>query len=159
MKKILIYLSSVFVVLLLLTIGVLEKSFSKEEHARQQAISLVSEYNVLKQVEEFYWYRGQTETYTLYGRNNDNQLVYIVMDVKQNRGYVYHDAEIISRDAVMQRALNQYPSATVRRVVLGLENDRVIWELTYRLNGQYSYIVFDAKTGSVLHEIKNATNE
>lgn len=159
MKKFLLYSLGVVLLLVIVGIGVLNHMFSPFEYARQQAIKMVSESNVLAQVDTFYWYRGRTQTYTLYGKNHHNESVYVIIDVASGLGSMHHDSDIIDQQAITQKVTQRYPQAKQNEPVIGMDNNVLIWEVTYTLNGQYNYMIFDAKTGSVLHEIKNATNE
>lgn len=159
MKKIFLVCLTVFVTLLISVVIFLNSSLNPIEKARQMAIQLVSQEQLIKQVDDFYWYTGETQTYSLVGKNAQAEKVYIVVDVANVTGTVYQAHEIIERQVIEQKVRDTAPSALIKKTTLGIEANQVVWEVMYTVNRQLNYSIFDAKSGQLIREIKTAVNE
>lgn len=159
MKKIFLVCLTVLVTLLISVMVFLNSSLSPIEKARQMAIQLVSQEQLIKQVDAFYWYTGETQTYSLVGKNAQAEKVYIVIDVANVTGTVYQAHEIVERQVVEQKVRDTVSPAIVKKTTLGIEANQVVWEVMYTLHKQLNYSIFDAKTGQLIREIKTAINE
>lgn len=159
MKKIVLITGGIFVSVCITMILLMNYAFSPFENARSKAMHLIAQQALVEKVEQFYWYRGQTETYTLLGTKATGEKIYIIIDSQKSVGSVYASNELVDEQSVRERIQNMYPNASISNIVIGLDNQVVIWEVNYRQGNQLNYAVFDAKTGHLLHEIKNASNE
>lgn len=159
MKKIFLVCLTVLVTLLISVIVFLNSSLNPIEHARQMAIQLAAQEQLIKQVDDFYWYTGETQTYTLVGKNEQAEKIYIVIDVANVTGMVYQAHEIIERQVIEQKVRDTASSVIIKKTTLGIEGNKVVWEVMYTLHRQLNYSIFDAKTGQLIHEIKTTTNE
>lgn len=159
MKKIFLVCLGVLLTLVISVIAFFNTSLAPIEQARQMAIQLVSQEQLIQQVEEFYWYTGETQTYSLVGKNKQSEKVYIVIDVANVTGDVYQAHEIIERQVIEQKVKDTVSPVVIKKTTLGIEANQVVWEVMYTLNRQLNYSVFDAKSGQLIREIKTAVNE
>lgn len=159
MKKIFVVCLTVLVTLLISVIVFLNSSLNPIEHARQMAVQLVAQEQLIEQVDDFYWYTGETQTYSLVGKNKQAETVYVVIDVANVTGMVYQEHEIIERQVIEQKVKDAASLARIKKTTLGIEGNKVIWEVMYTLHRKLNYSIFDAKTGQLIHEIKTTTNE
>lgn len=134
-------------------------SLAPIEQARQMAIQLVAQEQLIQQVDDFYWYTGEIQTYALVGKNKQSEKVYIVIDVANVLGTVYQANEIIDRQIIEQKVKDTDSSIVIKKTTLGIESNQVVWEVMYTLNKQLNYSVFDAKSGELIREIKTSMNE
>lgn len=159
MKKIFLICLTVLVTLFISVVVFLNSSLDPIEKARQMAVQLVSQEQLIKQVDDFYWYTGETQTYSLVGKNNQAERVYIVIDVANVTGAVYADNEIVDRQIIEQKVKDKHPAVVIKKTTLGIEANQVVWEVMYTYNQKISYSMFNAKTGELIREIKTAANE
>lgn len=159
MKKIILVCLGVLATLVISVVVFLNSSLSPIEKARQMAIQLVSQEQLIKQVDDFYWYTGETQTYSLVGKKENAERVYIVIDVANFTGTVYADNEIVDRRMIEQKVKAKDSTVIIKRTTLGIEANRVVWEVMYTHDQKISYSIFDAKSGELISEIKTAMNE
>lgn len=159
MKKIVLVCLGVLATLVISVVVFLNSSLSPIEKAREMAVQLVSQEQLITQVDDFYWYTGEKETYALVGKKDNQERVYIVIDVANVTGVVYADNEIVDRQVIEQKVKDKYSGVILKKTTLGIEGSQVVWEVMYTHNHKLSYSMFDAKTGELVREIKTAMNE
>lgn len=154
MRKIVIIVSSIILSILLLVGIFFEVTFSPLEKARVQALTLAKENGLMKSPTKFYWYKGEKVALSLYGKNEEDMDVYIIMVPDEEKAFAYYAHNLLNEDQA--RAISQEGNQhTISSVTLGILDDKPIWEvIVYDNNKHIGYDIILATDGTILQRIR-----
>lgn len=113
--------------------------------AKQEAAETATAYAGLTEVISVEKYNGSAAYFSVQGVVQDGQEVWVLVPTEGATLYLYPKASGISRQEAGQVATEQ-GAAKVERTVLGIENDRPVWEV----KSGTAYYLIDFETGNML---------
>ncbi|MBB6444672.1 cell wall elongation regulator TseB-like domain-containing protein [Bacillus benzoevorans] len=156
MKKWITIISIAVLVLILLSIKFYMNALEPVKAAEKKAITMAKEESALTTINDFYVFYGE-EAYAVVQGKDKKGTKWIVW-VPEKKG------EVISRKALsgmtqqeaVAKLLKEKNPSEIISVKLGMENNRPLWEIHYRANGNsLNYYYVDFKTGEKLRKIEN----
>lgn len=124
--------------------------------AERQATTIAKRYANLKTRTDFYIYNRENTYYTVAGKNNKGQRILVIVPQKNGSVRVVKQSTgLTEQQALAQVKSNEHPKR-VLKAVLGIFNDKVVWEVTYlNSKGNLCYDLINFKTGSYVQQINN----
>ncbi len=124
--------------------------------AERQATTIAKRYANLKTRTDFYIYNRENTYYTVAGKNNKGQRILVIVPQKNGSVRVVKQSTgLTEQQALAQVKSNEHPKR-VLKVVPGIFNDKVVWEVTYlNSKGNLCYDLINFKTGSYVQQINN----
>lgn len=124
--------------------------------ARRQTVSLAKRYAHLKDPGKFYIYNRESTYYTIAGKNSQNQPILVIVPQHGGNVRVVKQSSGISEAKVRAMTKDRQHPTKILKVVPGVFNDKVVWEVTYRnKKGSLSYDLINFKTGKYVQNINN----
>ena len=125
--------------------------------AKNEAVQMAEKYAKVSNVDNFYIYNRNSTYYTVEGKNNDNQNVYVVIPKKGNRVNIYQTNKGITLKKAEKVVTDKYTPKKIEKTVFGMKDGKTpIWEVTYQnKNGELCFAQVGFKSGKVLQNIAN----
>lgn len=125
--------------------------------AKSESFQMAAKYAKVDNIENFYIYNRNSTYYTIEGKNNDNQDVYVVIPKKGNKVNIYEKSKGISQKSAENTIKQNYQPKKIVKTVFGMKNGGTpLWEVAYQnKDGNLCYAQVAFKTGKVLQNITN----
>lgn len=155
-NRILLTVLGIVVVLLLLIFGGIHHATSPITKAKAQSVKIAKQYAGLKTDNGFYWTNLDQTYYTVAGKNNQNQSVYIIVPQKGGHVVALQQSNGMSRDQALSQVWSKQHPKKVLSAALSVFNGNPAWVISYmNQKGQLCYETLSFKTGKVLQSIEN----
>ncbi|GAW99653.1 cell wall elongation regulator TseB-like domain-containing protein [Secundilactobacillus mixtipabuli] len=155
-NRILLIILGIIVVLLLFIFGGIHHATSPVTKAKAQSIQIAKKYAGLKTTDGFYWTNLNQTYYTVAGKNNQNQSVYIVVPQKGGNVVALQQSAGLSRDQALSRIWSKHNPKKVLSAALSVFNGHPAWVISYmNQKNHLCYETLSFKSGKVLQSIEN----
>ncbi|GAX02789.1 hypothetical protein IWT140_00387 [Secundilactobacillus pentosiphilus] len=155
-NRILLTILGIVVVLLLILFGGIHHATSPVTKAKAQSVQIARKYAGLKTTDGFYWTNLDQTYYTVAGKNNHDQSVYIIVPQKGGNVRVLQQNKGMSRNQALGRIWAKHNPKKVISAALSVFNGRPAWVISYmNQKGQLCYETLSFKSGKVLQAIEN----
>ena len=144
-KQLLIGFFVLFTVLTFSALYVLEAATKPFSTIENHAIEVAKDYAGVTEVSQVTQFNGKVSYYTVYGKNETGQEVYVLIPESSSEIFVYQVSEGISQ-ADAERRAQENGATTIEKTVLGYQDGHAIWEVKAGL----SYYLIDFKTGELM---------
>ncbi|MCH5461444.1 DUF5590 domain-containing protein [Lactobacillus sp. LC28-10] len=146
----------IVVVLLLVIFGGIHHATSPVTKAKAQSVQIAKKYAGLKTTNGFYWTNLNQTYYTVAGKNNQNQSVYIIVPQKGGNVRVLQQSNGLTRNQALSRIWSKHNPKKVLSAALSVFNGKPAWVISYmNQKGQLCYETLNFKSGRVLQAIEN----
>lgn len=148
---------TIFLVLMIVLVGIiLVQATSPERSAKKQATKIAKEISGIKTVDEFYWFNREETSYTVVGRDADNQgIITIIPEDGTEALIIYSNEGLSDRDAV-QAVLDLNETKSISKITLGMYDNKPVWEISAKSKeNRLSYYLVDFKTGEIINKLTN----
>ncbi|MCP0887710.1 DUF5590 domain-containing protein [Ligilactobacillus sp. WILCCON 0076] len=125
--------------------------------AKKEAYTLADKYANLKTHTAFYWYNREKTYYTVAGKNNKNEAVYVIVSKKGDKINIYSQSKGITAKKAKQYVQSNEKPKKILKVALGMKTKKQpVWEITYlNKKGELCYDLISFKSGKVIKSIQN----
>ena len=145
----------VIIVVVLLLWGGFAIANHPKKVAEKQAVSLAKKYGHLKSTSAFYIYNRDQTYYTVAGKNKKKQKLLVLVSQKGNIRVEKQADGLTAAEAKAKVRADEKPKK-ILKVALGVFNDKVVWEVTYRnQKGNLCYDLINFKNGKYVQQINN----
>lgn len=113
--------------------------------AKEKAVAVAKEYVQLKTVEDVQLYNGKETYYSLKGKDNQHQSVFVLVPENASDILVYReDAGISSKEA--EAVAKENGATAVERIILGYMDGKPLWEV----KSGTAYYLIEFETGQLV---------
>ncbi|AUJ31837.1 MAG: DUF5590 domain-containing protein [Liquorilactobacillus nagelii] len=124
--------------------------------AKKSAVAMAEKYGKLKSTSAFYWYNRQQTYYTVAGKNQANQSVYVMVAQKGGHINIYQQSSGITSQQAQQTVKSSQHPRKIVKTAFGKWKKQAVWEVTYvNKNGRMCYTLLSFKNGSLVKTIQN----
>lgn len=124
--------------------------------ARRQTVSMAEKYAHLQDPGRFYIYNRESTYYSIAGRNQNNQRILVIVPQHGGNIRVVKQHSGVTEAQVRTMTKNNRKPKQILKVVPGVFNDKVVWEVTYlNKKGSLCYDLVNFKTGRYVQQINN----
>lgn len=137
-----------FVLLTVLTFSalyVLEAATKPFSTVENHAIAVAKDYAGVSEVSQVTIFNGKATYFTVHGKNEAGQEVYVLIPERSSEIFVYQVSEGLSQ-ADAERRAQENGATTIEKTVFGYQDGHAIWEVKAGL----SYYLIDFKTGELI---------
>ena len=137
-----------FVLLTVLTFSalyVLEAATKPFSTVENHAIAVAKDYAGVSGVSQVTIFNGKATYFTVHGKNEAGQEVYVLIPERSSEIFVYQVSEGLSQ-ADAERRAQENGAEKIEKTVLGYQDGHAIWEVKAGL----SYYLIDFKTGELM---------
>lgn len=146
----------VILVLIVMFLWGVHHATSPVTKAKAQSIQIAKKYAGLKTSTGFYWTNLNATYYTVAGKNNHNQSVYIIVPQKGGNVRVLQQSSGLSRNQALSQIWSKHNPKKVLSAALSVFNNKPAWIISYmNQKGQLCYETLSFKSGKVLQSIEN----
>ena len=144
-KQLLIGFFVLFSVLTFSALYVLETATKPFSTVESHAIEVAKDYAGVSEVSQVTIFNGKLTYYTVHGKNEAGQEVYVLIPESSPEIFVYQVSEGLSQ-ADAERRAQENGATRIEKTVLGYQDGHAIWEVKSGL----SYYLIDFKTGELM---------
>ncbi|MGX4685727.1 cell wall elongation regulator TseB-like domain-containing protein [Vagococcus sp. JNUCC 83] len=151
-NKLIKYLTITLITILVVISAIFYRSTSTYRSTKRQAVAIAKNLGHINKVDEFYWFTRQENTYSVVGRDDNNQEKIVMIPENGKGALVIYADKGVKQDDAIQTVLKTNETKMIKKVSLGLVDEKPVWEITAKSKDDHLvYYLVDFYSG----EIKN----
>lgn len=149
-NRIIKYLTLTLIAIIVLISIVFYLSTSAYRSTKKQAVTIAKELGQIETVDDFYWFTRQENTYSVVGRDEENIEKIVMIPENGKQALVVNADKGVNRDEAIQAVLEKDETKNIKKITLGLVNNKPVWEVTATSKDNHLvYYLVDFYSGKV----------
>ncbi|MFD1466228.1 DUF5590 domain-containing protein [Lapidilactobacillus mulanensis] len=141
---------------ILLLVGVYLVAAMPKISVQQQSERIATKAADLTEITDFMTYNRKQTYYTVAGRDQNDQLKYVVINGKNGKIKIYAGKNAFTKSEVTAAVKKNYRIQKIYGINLGLNQGQPVWEISMKnTNGKLSYVLLDFHNGKQISAIDN----
>ncbi|MCI0131292.1 MULTISPECIES: DUF5590 domain-containing protein [Enterococcaceae] len=149
-NKLLKYLTITLIAITVIISAILYRSTSTYRSTKKQAVTIAKNLGHIDKIDEFYWFTRQENTFSIVGRDNNNEEKIVMIPENGKEAFVIYANKGVTQDDAIKAVLKKNETKKIKKVSLGLVDDKPVWEITATSkDGHLVYYLVDFYSGEI----------
>lgn len=121
--------------------------------ARDEAVELANKHVSLKSVDRFYWFTREETYFSLMAEDEKGKEIVVIIPKSGQEILILNQNEGITEKKAKSIIQKTFPNETVKKVILGVYQEQVVWEVMTKVSDEERYHLLDFNDGNLIKSI------
>lgn len=154
--KFVIWVVVLIIIAYIASVVIFFKAGTQSRDNNRQIAQIATQKTPIKSVQTYYHLDRGVSSYSLKGMNNKGKVYYFIYLPHSKKAYLYPAAKGKGESQIRTNFKQKHPNYTINQINLGWYKGNPVWEVTTKNNnGNYSYYLYEFKTGNEINAVDN----